>query len=268
MVLKLVILSLFLVSCTINQLSDYRAIQGFIEQDKITIDYNADKICYSPIDRTFFLLQRDDNTIRIYKNGSFFNVIGGSGFTSENFRRLTDICTGIDGSLYALDSFDRSIKRFDKDGVFINQVSLQNISSPERIAMTNFGSVFIYDSHGKEIYALDAFDMSVKYTFGKFQIDNADSFFISGNFLNIYDNESRETGVFLLNGMFENSFRGFTFYEAHRNLISLSFQDIVVSRIDRTLFSTDNRIDLFNIEHGFFIIGLNDAIYVFRGNYL
>ena len=242
-----------LTSCSLNQFIDHRPINGLAIQDSLSVSYPVDKVSYSPIDRTFLLLNRSTNSVRIYKNGSFFNEIGGAGFGSENFRRLADICVGVDGGFFALDSVDRVIKRFDKDGIYTNQFALNNIFSPERIAMTSFGSVFIYDSHSKEIFALDAFDFSVSFVFGKFQIDRADSFFIAGDFINIFDSEMVETSVFLINGLFENQFRSFTFFDTHKNLLSLSHVSLVASRVDRTLFSSNSRISSFNLERDYFI---------------
>jgi len=250
-ILSLLILSS--ISCTINRFGEFRPIQGLVLQDSLSINYTVDKVSYSPINRTFFLLNRTENTIRIYKNGDFFNVVGGSGFSNENFRRLTDIFVGIDGSLFALDSFDRTIKRFDNDGIYLNQFSLENISSPERFVMSNFAALFVYDAHSKEIFALDPFDMSITFSFGKFQIDRADAFFISGDYINIFDNSLIETNVFQINGLLENTFRGFTFMDAFRNILTKSFHTIVASREDLMLFSSLGRIEYFAIERDFFV---------------
>ena len=266
-----ILLYYFLISCSVLRLSEHRPIQGLVLQDSLSISYPADKVSYSVLDRTFFILNTTENTVRIYKNGSFFNIIGGSGFGNENFRRLADIFVGIDGSLYALDSFDRVIKRFDKDGIYVSQFQLHNVSSPERFAMTSFGAIFVYDAHNKEIYSLDPFDMSVNLSFGKFQIDKANAFFNAGDFINIYDNEQGETAVFLINGLFEDSYRSFTFFDAFQNILSFSGNRLVVNRDDRVLFSSNGNIDYFAIERDFFIFLidnlLNKEIRVYRGIY-
>ena len=255
-ILYIIIIVIF-TTCTYNQLSNHRPIQGLSLHDTLSIAYPVDKVCYTPIERTFVFLNRDENNIRIYKNGDFFNVIGGSGFSNENFRRLVDICVGMDGSIYALDSFDQSIKRFDKDGIFVNRQQLNNIPNPERFLITSYGSFFVFDSHSKEIFVLDAFDMSIKFTFGKFQVDRADSFIMAGEYINIFDSEIKESTIFLTNGMYENTFKSFTIYDAFRNLLSIDFNTIVASRVDKMIFSSENNIALFNIERDLFIIGLN-----------
>jgi|GEM_PF-2316498 len=253
MSLLFILLFLILSACTVGQMGEYRPVSGFALQDSLNVSYHVDKVSYLPADRTFFILNRTENTVRIYKRGGFFNEIGGSGFANDHFRRLADICVGLDGSLYTLDNFEKVIKRFDKDGNFINQVHLKNISSPEKFAMTSFGSIYVYDSHSKEIFALDAFDMSVSFTFGKFQIDRADAFFITGDFINIFDINNKETTIYHINGLYENTFSGYIFYDTFKNLFSLSQNTFSTSRENIILFSSTTNFSTFHLERDFYV---------------
>ena len=248
---------LLVIGCSTNRINEQRQIHQMVIQDSLRITYHVDKISYSPIDRTFFLLNRDDNTVRIYRNGVFFNRIGGSVFTDDGFRRLSDIALGIDGHLYALDSFDKSIKRFDRDGIFQGQMILNTLSAPERIAFTSHGSAFVYDGHSKEIFALDSFDFSIKFSFGKFQIDRADAFFIAGEYLSVFDRDKSDTTVFLTNGMLVNTFQGFSFYDPFRNLLNISGNVLTDVRTERSIYQKDTGFVRFNTERDLFIFWTN-----------
>jgi hypothetical protein len=215
-------LSFFIcVACSLNQIAERRPLRAIIGQDSLRINQQPDKVCYLQIEKTFFLLNKTENSVRIYKNGEYHNIIGGSGFGSENFRKLSDICVGFDGFLYTLDSFDKSIKRFDKDGKYVGQMNINFIPSPEKFAFTQYGEIFVYDGHSKEVINLDAFNYSSKFSFGKFQLEQADIFFIAGEYLNIYDQKKDETSIFFTNGMYVNSFKYQAFYDMHKNLLTI-----------------------------------------------
>ena len=263
-------------ACSMSNLAINRPISSIIVLDSLSIDFTIDKVCYSPIDRTFFLLDKQDNAVHIYKNGSFHNVIGKSGFSDDNFRRLSDICFGLDGFLYALDSFDRSLKKFDSNGKYIGSAFINHLNSPERFAMTQYGAFFVFDGHSMEISNLDPFDYSSKFTFGKFQIENIDEMFLAGDYLNVYDRVNQKTDIFFVNGMLENSYNGFIFYDAFKNMLSSRNNNIIDMKTNNILFTfTDSRLptrwrdDLIkiNIENNLLIALHNGQIFVFRISY-
>ena len=263
----------YLYACSLNNLSSNRPISSIIVIDSLSIEYEIDKVSYSPINKTFFLLNKQNNSVRIYKNGSFFNIIGQSGFSDDNFRRLSDICLGNDGFLYALDSFDRSIKKFDTDGKYIGSASLNQLNSPEKFAITPYGAFFVFDGHSKEISNLDPFDYSTKFTFGKFQIDNIDDMFLAGDYLNIYDKTNSKSSVFFVNGMLENDFNGYVFYDAYKNALKPYDKSIIDEKNRNFLFTFPGirlpsrvRDDLIkiNIENNLLILYHNNQIYVLR----
>jgi len=232
------VFSLLFISCALNRFSDNRLIDSLVLIDSLSIQMNIDKICYSSFNKTFFLLNKQENSIYIYRN-DLHNIIGKSGFSNENFRRLSDICIGVDTYLYALDSFDKVIKKFDYDGKFIGQSSINNINSPEKFTMTHNGGFFVYDGHSKEIINIDPFDYTSKFSFGRFQIDTVDAMFIIGDYLNIYNSNNNETIRFLLNGMYYGYNMEFSFYDNFGNLLSFKSNNIRDERTSR--FLLDNK---------------------------
>ena len=258
-------LVLLIIGCAVNRFSENRAIESMVEHDFLDISLHADKVSYSSMHRTFFALNKQENSIYIYKNGVFFNIIGRSGFSDDNFRRLSDIYYGVDGFLYALDSFEKSIKKFDSDGKYIGQASINQISSPERFVMTQYGSFFIFDGHSKEIIYLDPFDYSPKFTFGRFQIDSVDMMFIMGDYLNIFDKDRNITDIFYINGKHENSYRGLTFYDLFRNVLSFTDEGFRDIRRDMAVYSIPSgSFASFNIENGFYLLQSENWVRVLR----
>jgi len=202
---------LLLFCCAVNDLTP-RYITTITAQDTLTTDIQYDKVCYTDTDQTFFCLSRDANTFTIYKNNTIYNKIGGSGHSSDNFLNLADICIGNDNMLYALDTFDQSIKRFDTHGRFSSSVKIDYISSPSRFTASSYGDFFVYDSHAKEIYVLDSFSFDKKYTFGKFQINHADVMYLVGDALHVYDGRENTTTIFMINGLLIDTFPGLVLY--------------------------------------------------------
>ena len=265
--MKLCFVVVLLVSCGVNRFAEQRSISHMVVIDSLRISYRVDKISYLPMERTFFLLNRDDNTVRIYQNGVFFNMIGGIGFGDDNFRGLSDIAVGHDGHLYTLDRFDKSIKRFCKDGKFQGQVILSNLASPERLVFGSSGTLLIYDGHAREIYSLDAFTFSINVSFGKFQVDRADAFFVSGDRINVFDKYNADTTVFFLTGMFDNSFRGLRFYDGHRNLLGVDERGMIEVRTDRRLIEKRNDVGVFHFERDHFVLYDGVMVMVYRVRY-
>jgi len=271
-------IAVFLIaSCGMNRFAEQRPISHMVVIDSLRVGYRVDKISYSPLERTFFLLNRDENTVRIYQNGVFFNRIGGIGFGDDNFRGLSDIAVGLDGHLYTLDRFDKSIKRFCKDGKFQGQVMLSGLASPERLAFGASGALLVYDGHAKEIYLLDALTSplpsprrrgdSMEISFGKFQVDRADAFFVSGDRVNVFDRDNNDTTIFFLTGMFDNSFRGLRFYDGHRNLLAVDVNGLYEVRTDRRLIDKRNDVGVFHFERENFVLYDGVMVRVYRMRY-
>jgi hypothetical protein len=260
-------LYIFLSSCAVGQFAVSRPIERVTLVDMLAVSHPIDKIGYFPADRVFYLLNREDNTIRVYHRGEFFNIIGGTGFADDQFRRLSDIYVHTDGSLLALDSFERVIKRFDTGGRLLNTIPLSNISSPERLAFTSIGALFIYDSFNKEIYVLDPFDLSLSYNFGRFQIEETDEMFIAGDVINIHNRKNNETLVYFTSGMFDKKLDGLSFYEQHKNILTVTENELIDTQTENVLVNFVNTNRVFTHQRELLIFYDGTTIRVFRGVY-
>ena len=184
LLITVLILISYLSACAVGKVATRRNIEQFRGIDSMIVKFHFDKVCYNHLNRTFFCLNRDENTIYIYRK-QLINTIGKSGFGNDNFRQVTDISVGVDGYLYALDSFDQSIKKFDSEGKFIGRAGISNVSSPQRFAITQYGGFYVYDGHSREIVVLDPYDYTIRHSFGKFQIETVDNISIAGDYVNI-----------------------------------------------------------------------------------
>ena len=261
----LLISSFIILSCTTTRFTP-RLISHMIPIDTLTVYQQYDKVSYHPHERTFFCMLRSENSIYIYKNDVFFNKIGGSGFSFDNFRNLSDITVGIDGFLYALDSFERSIKRFDRDGKYQSSVNISQINSPTRFAFSHFGFIFVYDNQAKEVHSLDSFDFTTKFSFGKFQLSQVEKLFVCGDFLNIYDILQDQTFIYLINGKFDNSYSGLSFYEPFKNLLVYDDKKMIDTRTQNLLFDSEKEKS-FNKENDFLIFFDENKISVHKIRY-
>ena len=211
-------------------------------------------------------MSRDENSISIYRNGVLFNRIGGHGFGVDSFRHLGDMTLGFDGFLYVLDSFERVVSRFDRDGRLQNKIVFQHIASPIRFTMSSFGVMFVYDSHAREIHSLESFDLSTRFTFGKFQFQQVETMFTMGDFVNIYDPENSQTSIYRTNGRHENSLSGFTFFDSFRNVLSFSQDTLVDVTQDKVLYQNNVATGL-TIERGFYVLYDDTMVRVFRAEH-
>jgi len=264
----------FSISCTRHHISQAKPINYLHLQDRLFVNHHVDKACYAFIDKTFYLMHKSENAIYIYKQGQLWNIIGGPGFGESNFRRLTDINLGADGTLYALDSSERSLKKFDRTGKYQGQVLLTGTTKPSHFAISSTGGIFIYDNYLKEIAFFDYFSLNVKYTFGKFQIESCDELYLIGDFINIYSKPSNSTTIFFVNGLYENSYQGKMLVDSYHNLYLIAEKSIIEHFSQKQLINLQNDhhqqidknsyIELLNFDKDFLLINHNQEIQVYR----
>ena len=179
---------------------------------------------------------------------------------------MSDITVGIDGFLYALDSFERSIKRFDRDGKYQSSVSISHINSPTKFAFSHFGFIFIYDNQAKEIHSLDSFDFTTKFSFGKFQISHVEKLIVCGDFLNIFDSQQNQTSIYIINGKFENNYSGLSFYDSFKNILTYDNKKMIDNRTQNLLFDSE-KVKSFDKENDFLIFFDDNNISVHKIKY-
>ncbi|HPR17665.1 MAG TPA: hypothetical protein PLD62_05415 [Candidatus Cloacimonadota bacterium] len=182
---------------------------GFVTIREIPLSFIPQKCLYSSSQKTTFVWQKDSNLIHIFQNGIKINSIGGMGTGQTNFNNLSDIALAPDGSLLALDSFARKIKKFDTQGGFIAQFSLNNFDEPLLFDIALDETFYIYDNRSREIVATSLYGQQEYYRFGNFQLKTPSNLILSGNNLVVNDRTNDQTLVFDSLGQFLFSRNGY-----------------------------------------------------------
>lgn len=168
-------------------------------------------------------MEKKTNKIHIFKDGKQINIIGGLGFEKNNFSKLADITLSPDGNLLALDSFQKTIKKFDSTGKWIAELSLENISEPTLFDISIDETLYVFDNNSDEIYIASSFDESSLYSFGKFYLTNPTKLILDKN--NLIVSDGNKTLIFDTFGQFVDELNGnfqfdrFQMYELKENFI-------------------------------------------------
>ncbi len=190
---------------------------------KLVLDFSSQKCCYSESSHTIFIMEKKTNKIHIFKDGKQINIIGGLGFEKNNFSKLADITLSPDGNLLALDSFQKTIKKFDSTGKWIAELSLENISEPTLFDISIDETLYVFDNNSDEIYIASSFDESSLYSFGKFYLTNPTKLILDKN--NLIVSDGNKTLIFDTFGQFVDELNGnfqfdrFQMYELKENFI-------------------------------------------------
>lgn len=157
---------------------------------KISLDFTPAKCTFSTSDKTLFVLDGKDNKIHFFRDGKMVNSVGGMGFEKQNFTRLTDIALSPDDKLLALDSFEKTIKKFDKDGNLITEFVVENLNKPKLFDISIDENFYIYDENINEILSTRFFSESDDYFFGKFELNNPQKIVLIKNELLVYNDDN------------------------------------------------------------------------------
>ena len=195
-------LLLFLVisACSYTNFSDNHIPDNFQIIENIKCDFTAEKCIYSPYRQ--IILAKEDNKIHIFQNGEKQNTIGGFGFGQNNFSNLSDICLGFDDSFFTLDNVQKIIKKFDLNGKFIAEFSLENFSNPTKFDFSENGNFCIFDDDTKEVSIFNFMAIENSFSFGKFQLSNITQLTISQQFITVFDGNLNNTICFNKMGQF------------------------------------------------------------------
>lgn len=257
--LALIIVLLLLEACSsIEQQHDYIPVKLNIIQ-KFNIDFIPQKCVFSYPERTVFIME--GNYIHIFKNGRRINTIGGLGFDHSNFNKLTDIAIAPDGNLLAMDSFQKKIKKFDKDGKWITEFELADFVEPTLFDITNDETFYIYDDSRKEIITTHTFRENDFYSFGKFQLTKSRSLNLEKNIVLVYDLAEDKTIVFDRLGQFQEELDGKVQFDRRQKykLEKYFFQHLAS---DKKFAVTSFQWLDFLIDNGFLILLSNHEIWI------
>ncbi|MDO9577256.1 MAG: hypothetical protein Q7J16_05180 [Candidatus Cloacimonadales bacterium] len=220
---KLIFLLLLfvLLSCSsVEQQKIYTPI-GFEIIREISTKFVPDKCLYSFANKTVFARQQDNSEIHIFKDGKKINTIGGIGFDQMNFTKLSDIALAPDGSLLALDSFEKTIKKFDVEGKFITSIELTDFSQPTLFTIASDETFYIYDSDRNEISNYARLNEYDTFAFGRFQLTAPTNLQLAGNLLVVNENSLNKTLIFDTFGQLEEELNGYYQIEKRQKYLLL-----------------------------------------------
>lgn len=225
--LILSILLILLSACSSNKRTPPMEIATFSLFETVSFAENISKAYYHPTSKAIYAMEESTHRILIWKGDKRINAIGGMGSGNSNFQSLSDFAMGADGSIYALDSFAKVIKRFNSDGKYINSVQLDYIQQPSKLAIGTEQNVYIFDAASSEIIAYDLLDSSELFRFGRFQLQKVDQLFANRDYVVAYDEAAGQSALFSSLGQHISDQTGQIVYDIYNNAISLSKEALV-----------------------------------------
>ena len=194
-----------------NQLIDIKEIRS------IDTSFHPDKALYNKLEDTLYILDIKSNLIHFFKGSKRINTIGGLGFGEYSFNKISDIALAPDGNLLVLDSFDRSIKKYDVEGKYIAKFDIEELKKPELFDISLDETMYIYDSGLKEIFAHNLQASEEAFSFGKFIISEPSSLIINDGLIQVYDTDSEKTFFYNFWGDLQMELDGKVLSEKGRN---------------------------------------------------
>lgn len=250
-VLVCLAISLLLSACGTVSFNARREIGSIEFQEYVPSSQKYDKAVFDPRSGTMYALSRASHQIDIYRRGQMVNSLGGLGFESYNFQRLTDITLDTDGNLLALDGMAKDIRKFDASGRMIIRMELSGLLQPELLVMSADQNLFVYDSAPQEIVCLSSLDAKELYRFGRFQLDPPANLSSSRDYLVSHSVTTTRTQVFYLLGQIKEAYPGQVLFDAFNSQINVSpdFTDAASSGISFIPFSETPGICTIHFDH-------------------
>lgn len=204
------------------------------------VDYQIEKICYSKIDETLYVLEPNTKLIHIYHKKKKINTIGGVGFEKGKFNKLVDITISPEEKLLTLDSFTKKIARFNKEGKWLNESKLKGVEKPILFDINLNNELFVYDEYNKEIFIFNDILSEPIYNFGKFQFETPTKISCNNDFLLIYDSSLNKTLFYNTMGHYEKEEDGFIQIDKYNQRFILKRNFIEKFQINKTSSNTKN----------------------------
>lgn len=228
--LVFLVLVLLLAACSPNKRNSPLEIASFRLIKTVEFEPRISKAFYYQAGETVYAMYPETHQIQIRKNGKIVNSIGGMGSNNANFMSLADFCVASDGSIYALDSSTKVIKRFTAEGKFISSMELSYVQQPHKLALGTQQTVYVFDAASSEIIAFNLLDGSELYRFGRFQLQRVDQLFANRDYVVAYDKSRDQSVQFSSLGQHISNDTGQIVYDAYNNAISRS-NDALVSKM-------------------------------------
>jgi len=233
---------------------------------EIQTKFVPQKCLYSFVDKIVFASNEENSEINIFKEEKKINTIGGIGFEQINFSNLSDITLAPDGSLLALDSFEKTIKKFDSEGKFITRIELTDFSQPTLFTIGSDETFYIYDSDRNEISNFARLNEYDTFSFGRFQLTKPAKLQLSGNSLIVNERAPEITFVFNTFGQLEQELSGN--YQVERNQKYLLMPNYILHENSGKKFAVSiSKWHFFSQSDGYTILASNNKILVGKFTY-
>ena len=206
----LILSSLF--ACSINTTTRNLQPVEFTETFTLETDIKVEKACYNSIDQVTYIWEYNTDKIHIFKADFEVNTIGGKGVDNTNFQKLTDICLAPDGDLFALDSFDNSLKKFNKTGEMTGKMQINSNLDPKLAVIALDQKIYIYDDKRNEIVVLN-YRGNESAAWGNLKFGEITSLELYNDLLVVYDLVNNETLFFSTYGQLVDQHAGHCYLE-------------------------------------------------------
>ncbi|MDP8220770.1 MAG: hypothetical protein P9X26_05460 [Candidatus Stygibacter frigidus] len=206
----LILSSLF--ACSINTTTRNLQPVEFTEIFTLKTDIKIEIACYNSIDQVTYIWETNTDKIHIFNREVEVNTIGGKGVDNTNFQKLSDICLAPDGDLFALDSFDNSLKKFNKTGKMTGKLLINGNLDPKLVVIALDQKIYIYDDKRNEIVVLDYKGNEIA-AWGNLEFGEIASLELYNDLLAVYDLMNDETLFFSTYGQLIDQHQGRCYLE-------------------------------------------------------
>ncbi len=217
----------------------------------LSLPFTPVKIAYSSLDNSVYVMEPKTNLIHIYRNGEHFNTVGGLGFSENNFSRLSDITVSPHGRLLALDSFQKQIKKFDSNGMWIENYSIRQLNEPVLFDVSHDGMVFVFDRTSNEIVIFDEQIENVVFQFGKFMFRDPFQLTCTFSHVTVNDGGSNKSFIFDNYGRFIVELNGFWQIDRFSNKYRLEVNKIIHPVTNRDFLLSHSPWQSFFVKSGY-----------------
>jgi hypothetical protein len=261
-----VLIMVAVMGCSSNNRVAPMDIDSFSLYSSISAGMPLQKALYYPQGGIIYAMSSTTQQIGIFKDTQRVNVIGGLGTGSGNFQNLSDIAIASDGSLLALDSVSKSIKKFNDSGKPIGVLELKGSVQPTMLAVNTDQSFFVFDAASAEIILYSALDGVEQFRFGKFQLVQVQQLACNRDYVVAYDATEGKSNVFSTLGQYIKTDDGQSLYDDYNNGLNLN-DDLLISQMSPASLNIGTGAGLMNISKDTLILVFGEEIRLLRMGY-
>ncbi len=218
-------LALLIAACTTNT-RIFRPVETISFTGQIETAEPIVKAMYSGRSNTVYAMAKDWQQIHFFRALKRINSIGGMGLDRTSFQKLSDISVDSDGSLLALDTIARKIRKFSPDGMWAGDMDIKASAQPELFARAGDQTLFVYDSLSGEVICFSPLDNAEQYRFGKFQLYRISNLSLSRNYVVAYSASDNSSHIYSRLGQYIGSEPGQIVYDDFDNSFILERQTL------------------------------------------